>query len=134
MLKRLVITNDTDNTMKKNTSKWTCIKNCGSCCRLAPEERPEAIDALTEVQRRKYFDLVGQDGWCINYDKSKRECKIYSQRPDFCRVENLTTLFSYKKSDKDRIAISFCKQHIKSVYGGKSTILKRYNKKLRDIS
>lgn len=25
----------------KRSSRWACVKNCGACCYLAPEERPD---------------------------------------------------------------------------------------------
>lgn len=32
------------------------------------------------------MSMVGEDGWCINYDREARACSIYNERPDFCRV------------------------------------------------
>ena len=38
--------------------------------------------------------MIGpDDGWCINFDKEKRICTIYEDRPEFCRVDTK----SYKK-------------------------------------
>ncbi len=116
--------------MKKHNQKWNCINYCGSCCKLAPEERIEAIAALTEEDRQEYFNLVASDGWCKNYDKHLRKCKIYDRRPNFCKVDNLTEIFGYKKKDKDNIAINFCRQNIRSVHGGRSKVLKRFNRSL----
>ncbi|CAN0426227.1 unnamed protein product [Ectocarpus sp. 13 AM-2016] len=25
----------------KRSSRWACVKNCGACCYLAPDERPD---------------------------------------------------------------------------------------------
>ncbi len=72
---------------------WECISGCGACCRLDPGQRPEALEALSEEQRHAYLALVGADGWCIHYDTGGRRCRIYADRPDFCRVENLVRLF-----------------------------------------
>ena len=117
--------------MKSNTkTKWTCISNCGSCCKLNPVERSEALSGLTDLQQKEYFKLVGKDGWCIHYDKSTKLCKIYTQRPDFCRVENLLKIFSADQSDYEIQAIKYCRQHIRSIYGGRSTVLKRFNREL----
>ncbi len=111
-------------------TKWSCISNCGSCCRLDPEERPEALSVLTDLQQKEYFKLVGEDGWCIHYDKSRKICKIYSQRPNFCRVENLLAIFKYENSNFENEAIKYCRQHIRSIYGGKSNVLKRFNRQI----
>jgi len=119
--------------MKKAQKTWSCVSQCGSCCRLAPEERVEAIEALSEKQQLAYFDLVGADGWCKHYDKSKRICKIYKQRPDFCKVKNITTIFGHTSIDTTNLAISFCKQNIRSIYGGRSVVLKRFNRNIKEL-
>jgi len=31
--------------------------------------------------------MIGEDDWCVNFDKSNRMCKIYDQRPSFCVVD-----------------------------------------------
>ena len=74
-------------------SRWRCISGCGACCRLDPELRGDALAALSAEQRALYLSLVGPDGWCIHFDTGGRRCRIYSDRPDFCRVENLVALF-----------------------------------------
>ena len=56
--------------------------------------------------------------------------KIYNNRPTFCRVENMTKLFKIKQNMEDSQAIKFCKEHIRSIYGGKSLELKRFNQNL----
>ena len=73
--------------MAHGTPTWTCIHHCGACCRLAPEERQEALDALTEEQRETYLGMVGEDGWCKHYDSGGRR-RIYAERPT-CRVSSL---------------------------------------------
>ena len=73
---------------------WRCISGCGACCRLDPGQRGEDLACLNDEQRRLYFSLVGEDGWCIHYDTGKRLCRVYDTRPDFCRVENLVPLFA----------------------------------------
>ena len=64
--------------------QWTCIKHCGACCRLAPDERADALAALNDAQQRLYLSMVGPDGWCIHYDTGRQRCRIYEERPDFC--------------------------------------------------
>ena len=116
--------------MAQKQLKWKCVSNCGACCKLKPDERIEAIAALTLEDEAEYLNLVGDDGWCKNYDKSKRRCKVYNNRPTFCRVGYMTNLFGITKEMKELQAIKFCKQQIRSIYGGKSIVLKRFNKNL----
>ena len=78
--------------------RWQCIPGCGACCRLDPELRPEAVEALSPEQRQRYLALVGPDGWCIHFDTGGRRCRIYAERPDFCRVENLLSLFGHEQT------------------------------------
>ena len=66
---------------------WKCVKQCGACCHLDPEERPEIAEYLAPEELELYLSMVGEGGWCINYDHFRRECKIYANRPRFCRVE-----------------------------------------------
>ena len=120
--------------MVKHNSKWECISNCGACCRLAPQERLEAIKALSEPQTKLYFSLVDEDGWCRYYNKSQKICSIYTKRPDFCRVTKLSDIFNINSDDTDITANQFCRDHIKSIYGGRSKILKRFEKNLRKIN
>ncbi|KAL0333320.1 UNVERIFIED_CONTAM: hypothetical protein Sangu_1488200 [Sesamum angustifolium] len=74
---------------KKKDPVWQCVQNCGACCKLdkgptfpSPDE---IFDDPSDIQL--YKSLVGEDGWCIHYDKSSRKCSIYAERPYFCRVE-----------------------------------------------
>ncbi len=112
------------------TLKWQCISCCGACCRLAPEERLEALEALNETQTMTYMKMVGEDGWCIHLDKSKRLCRIYSDRPDFCRVSNLHRLFQFESSETDSNAIAFCTDQIQSTFGVSSDEYIRFNREV----
>ena len=120
--------------MKNLENSWSCINNCGACCYLAPEERSEALKFLTSKQTLKYLSMVGPDGWCINYDTGSRRCKIYEQRPDFCRVSNFNYIFKLEFTDANMFAIKCCRQHIKSKYGGRSLVMKRFNRKVREVA
>lgn len=73
---------------------WQCISGCGACCRLDPALRGDDLDCLDDEQRHLYLSMVGEDGWCIHFDTGGRRCRIYDTRPDFCRVENLVSLFA----------------------------------------
>lgn len=119
--------------------RWQCIEGCGACCRLDPAQRPEALEALSPGQRQAYLALVGNDGWCIHYDSGGRRCRIYADRPDFCQVANLITLFGsgHDGADQeghvsgDALAIACCLQQIRSEYGGRSRVMKRFLRTLR---
>ena len=114
--------------MARAQPTWTCIHQCGACCRLAPEERPEALEALSEDQRATYLSMVGEDGWCRHYDSGARRCRIYEERPDFCRVSSLAELFEVPAEDADAFAIACCNQQIRSIYGGRSRELRRFKR------
>ena len=118
--------------MNKQYPSWHCIHQCGACCRLCPEERGEALAALSEIQRTKYLSMVGDDGWCIHYDSGGQRCTIYSDRPDFCRVSELGALFDVPTDDIDSFAIACCKQQIRATYGGRSGVMRRFNRAHRE--
>ena len=118
----------------KHAPQWHCISGCGACCRLDPALRGEALDALSPEQRARYLAMVGPDGWCRHYDSGRRRCRIYSERPDFCQVANLVQLFGSAElgSDAgDAFAISCCKQQIRSEYGGRGKVMRRFLRAIR---
>ncbi len=110
---------------------WRCISGCGACCRLDPALRGEALEALDPEQRRQFLDLVGADGWCRHFDTGGRRCRIYSDRPDFCRVENLMRLFGAAGEEADALAIRCCTQQIRSEWGGRGRVMKRFLRAIR---
>ena len=114
--------------MTRAAPTWTCIHHCGACCRLAPEERQEALEALTDEQRETYLSMVGEDGWCVHYDSGGRQCRIYDARPDFCRVSSLAALFDVPAEEADAFAIACCNQQIRSLYGGRSREMRRFTR------
>ena len=116
--------------MNRTDSKWHCINNCGACCRLAPDERLDAIEVLDSDQVKIYLKMVGDDGWCIHFDSMTRSCRIYEQRPDFCRVSNLSNFYNHEMSDSDSFAIHCCTQQIRSIYGHESQEMKCFNQEL----
>ena len=117
--------------MTKQQPLWTCIQQCGACCRLCPEERGEALAALSEEQQSVYLSMVGEDGWCIHYDSGGRRCTIYSERPDFCRVSEMGSLFDVPADELDSFAIGCCRQQIRTTYGGRSDVMRRFNRAQR---
>lgn len=115
-------------------SHWRCIDGCGACCRLDPALRQEAIAALSPSQQRQYMSMVGPDGWCRHFDTGSRRCRIYDGRPDFCQVANLVDLFGGDRlgtADGDALAIACCKQQIRSEYGGRGKVMRRFLRAIR---
>lgn len=101
---------------------WSCMKQCGACCHLDPEDRPNLADYLSPEEIDLYLSLVGTDGWCIHYDASLRQCRIYEQRPQFCRVEpdNFQRMYGVTAPEFNDFAIACCYQQIECVYGSES--------------
>jgi hypothetical protein len=110
---------------------WRCISGCGSCCRLDPGERQEALDALNAEQQQQYLAMVGPDGWCIHYDTGSSSCRIYDERPMFCRVEHLATLFQVPSDEANAFAIACCRQQIRSEHGGRGKVMRRFEQAIR---
>ena len=73
--------------MARLNARWRCIPGCGSCCRLDPELRQEALALLDAEQQSAYMAMVGEDGWCVHYDTGGQRCRIYATRPAFCHVD-----------------------------------------------
>ncbi len=101
---------------------WQCVKNCGACCQLDPTDRPELAEYLSPELLQLYLSMVGEDGWCINFDHTTRECNIYEKRPSFCRVEagTFAAMFGITTEDLNDFAIDCCQQQIEGVYGDRS--------------
>lgn len=101
---------------------WQCVKNCGACCQLDPGDRPELSTYLAPAELQHYLSLVGEDGWCINFDHDSRQCQIYDQRPRFCRVtpEVFADLYGIEPTELNDFAIDCCRQQIEGVYGDRS--------------
>lgn len=78
----------TSSSILRKVQNWACIKQCGACCKLGPlESRPDLETYLSPDQFKQYTSMIGSDDWCINYDQQERLCKIYEDRPIFCRVD-----------------------------------------------
>lgn len=109
-------------------AQWQCIQGCGACCHLDPRDRPDLDQYLSPQELAHYHSLVGEDGWCIYFDKSDRRCRIYETRPDFCRVrpDTFGRMFSIDPSELNDFAIACCEQQIIGVYGENSEELNRF--------
>lgn len=106
---------------------WQCIQGCGACCHLDPKYR-DLETYLTPELMAQYLSMVGADGWCLNYDKTSRECRIYRDRPIFCRVtpDNFQRMYDTPPEEFHEFAIDCCLQQIEGVYGEESGELDRY--------
>ncbi|MEM8777674.1 MAG: YkgJ family cysteine cluster protein [Cyanobacteria bacterium P01_G01_bin.49] len=113
--------------------KWQCVKGCGACCQLDPSDRPDLEKYLTKEELSQYLSLVGEDGWCINFDHQTRKCQIYEQRPRFCRVQPdiFEQMYDIETSKFNHFAIKCCRQQIEGVYGERSEEMEQYNRAVR---
>lgn len=116
---------------------WACVKNCGACCILDKgPDYPPVEEVLTDpAEASLYRSMVGPDGWCINFDKRSRSCKIHADRPRFCRVEPdvFKALYGIEEKDFGKEACGFCQDQIRSVYGGRSKELKTFQRVVRSL-
>ncbi|MCC5900239.1 MAG: YkgJ family cysteine cluster protein [Phormidium sp. GEM2.Bin31] len=109
---------------------WQCVKQCGACCYLAPQERPDLDEYLSPEELKLYLSLVGDDGWCQHYDHDTRECGIYEKRPGFCRVDaqEYERRYDIDPDDLDEFAIDCCREHIGDIYGDRSLEMIRFDR------
>ena len=108
------------------------LKQCGACCQLEPADRPDLEEYLSPAELEQYLSLVGDDGWCINFDHSTRECQIYPDRPRFCRVQAdvFGDLYGIEPEELNDFAIACCQQQIEGVYGERSWEMVRFNREI----
>ena len=109
---------------------WQCIDRCGACCYLEPSERPDLPEYLSPQELLLYMSMVGEDGWCIHFDSASRRCRIYAERPRFCRVEPAVfqDMYGVEPEELDAFAMACCIDQIDSVYGDRSLELLRYQR------
>ena len=111
---------------------WQCVTGCGACCNLDPDDRPDLEDYLTPDEVTHYLSLVGEERWCINFTHNTRQCNVYKQRPDFCRVTPRTfkKMYRIKSKEFNDFAIKCCQQQITGVYGENSLEMEHYNQEV----
>jgi Fe-S-cluster containining protein len=111
---------------------WRCVKQCGACCNLDPADRPDLDKYLSPEEFELYLSMVGEDGWCINFDHTTRECRIYDVRPRFCRVEAevFQEMFGVEAAEVNDFAIDCCRQQIEGVYGESSLEILRFEQEI----
>ena len=91
---------------------WTCIENCGACCKFNLDERIDLADKLNDQDITLINSMTAKDGWCKNLDRKNKKCLIYETRPHFCRVTDFSTAFKESLKSCDKFLIDCCKQHI----------------------
>lgn len=111
---------------------WCCVKGCGACCNLDPADRPDLADYLRPEELELYLSMVGEGGWCIHFDHDTRECRIYADRPRFCRVEAdvFADLYGIEADELNDFAIACCRQQIEGVYGDRSLEILRFDREV----
>ena len=115
---------------------WQCVKQCGACCHLDPGERPDLDEYLLPDELELYLSMVGDGGWCVNYDHANRECRIYSNRPRFCRVEPqvFEDMYGIPLEELNDFAIDCCREQIYGVYGDRSLEMLRFEQAVGVLS
>ncbi|OLP17216.1 zinc/iron-chelating domain-containing protein [Leptolyngbya sp. 'hensonii'] len=114
---------------------WRCVQHCGACCHLEPDDRPDLDQYLTPPELELYLSLVGEGGWCIHYDHSTRHCRIYADRPRFCRVQAdvFQDLYGIEASEVNDFAIDCCQEQIAGVYGHESPEMDRFDTAIQSL-
>ncbi|NET60367.1 MAG: YkgJ family cysteine cluster protein [Symploca sp. SIO2E6] len=113
-------------------STWHCIQQCGACCYLEPTERPGLEEYLSPQELELYLDMVGEEGWCVNFDHATRECRIYQNRPRFCYVEPdvFQEMYGVEPEELSDFATNCCREQIEDVYGKHSLEMQRFNREI----
>ena len=127
---------DMDETVLRKVNNWACVKGCGACCKLGPiESRPDLDDYLTADQLALYKSMIGSDDWCKHFDKEKRMCTIYDERPVFCQVgvSNFIEMYDIKESEFDNFCSFCCREQISDVYGEESKEMDTFETVLEQI-
>ena len=103
---------------------WSCIENCGACCKFDLTERTDLENKLSSNDIALINSMTNKDGWCKYLDRNSKKCTIYETRPYFCHVHKFSTSFNEYLKNGDKFLIDCCKQHISSIYGKKSNQMK----------
>ena len=107
---------------------WSCIENCGACCKFDLTERADITNKLSIEDIELINSMSSKDGWCKYLNKENKMCMIYETRPHFCRVNEFSAGFKEYLRNGDKFLISCCKQHISAIYGKKSKQIKYFKK------
>ncbi len=71
--------------------------NCGVCCTETEmllskkdikrlENKGYSKNQFVRYDKQGYAELKNRDGYCVFYDRVKRQCSVYIDRPSGCRV------------------------------------------------
>ena len=110
---------------------WTCIENCGACCKFDLNQRTDLENILSSEDIALINSMTSKDGWCKYLDRSNKRCLIYADRPNFCRVNKFSTSFKDYFKYGDKFLIDCCKEHILSNYGKKSKAMRDFKKAIK---
>ena len=105
---------------------WSCIENCGACCKFDLDDRYDLANKLTDSDIALINSMTRKDGWCKYLNRENKQCTIYETRPHFCRVNEFSIEFKEYIKKGDEFLINCCKQHISSIYGKKSLQMKDF--------
>jgi len=113
----------------RRVDKWACVQKCGACCKLGPlSSRPDLETYLNPEEFASYESMIGSDDWCKHFDKEKRICKIYDERPEFCRVEpkKFKSMYGIAEDELNDFCAFCCREQIADVYGDESDEMIRF--------
>ncbi|MBV9388020.1 MAG: YkgJ family cysteine cluster protein [Chroococcidiopsidaceae cyanobacterium CP_BM_ER_R8_30] len=111
-------------------ANWHCIRQCGACCHLDPTRYPALVEYLTLEELELYLSLIGEDGWCVKFNRITRTCSIYPDRPRFCRFEPgvFQDMYCLAPEDFNNFTTEICQQQISGVYGDFSLEMQNFNR------
>ena len=107
---------------------WTCIENCGACCKFDLNERSYLADKLSKEDISLINSMTDKNDWCKNLDRDNKKCLIYETRSHFCRVNEFSIALKGYLKFGDLFLIDCCKQNIPTNYGYKSKEMKIFKK------
>ena len=105
---------------------WTCIENCGACCKFDLNERSDLADKLNKDDIALIKFVTAKEGWCKNLDRENKKSLIFETRLHFCQVSEFSSAFKGYLRSGDKFLIDCCKQHISSNYGYQSKEMKTF--------
>jgi len=105
---------------------WSCINKCGACCKFDLDDRAYLTNTLSNNDLQLINSMASKDGWCKYLDRKNKKCRIYDERPHFCRVSEFSISFKGYLKNGDKFLIDCCKQHISSIYGSRSKQMQNF--------
>ena len=109
---------------------WTCIENCGACCHIDLKYRKNLKNILSQKDIELIKNMTKKNGWCKHLDKENMKCRIYDERPHFCKVNLFSKNFKEYKKNGDNFLIDCCKEHIRFIYGKRSDEMNRFKQEI----